>query len=139
MNILYFNPGRSVQGRRLLARLESEGFADSISVYREIEVFSERLRQSAKDWTAAVVFAPTERSLLDIYFMKYLFSGINLVLFLPDRKAVTTAVGWRCGPCSLFYADSDLSDIIDALRALKRNANSSWKPGDFEDHRYEAA
>ncbi len=139
MNILYFNPGRSVQGRRLLARLESERFADSITVYRELELFSERLRHSAKDWTAAVVFAPTERSLLDIYFMKYLFSGINLVLFLPDRKAVTTAVGWRCGPCSLFYADSDLSEIVDALRALSRSFDVRRKHDDIDDHQYEAA
>ena len=138
MNILYFNPGRSVFGRRLLARLESEGLASSITVYRDLEVFFERLRQRVKDRTIAVVVAPTESSLLDIYFMKHLFSGIDLVLILPDRQNVAAAVGWRCGPRSIFYGDSDLSEMAEALRALSRNFNIRLEPDGFE-HQYEAA
>ena len=71
--------------------------------------------------------------------MKYLFSGSNFVLFLPDRQSVTTAVGWRCGPCSILYPDCDLSEVIEALRTQAICFNSRQQPDDFEHPQYEAA
>ena len=72
MNVLYYNPGRSIAGRRLLKAVKSESVVD-VEVYRFLAPFCERLRQPLQDKTVAVVLAPTEKDLLDLYFIKHLF------------------------------------------------------------------
>ena len=134
MNILYFNPGRSITGKRLLTTIKSGGLADDVTVYRTLETFSERLRQPAEDKTIAVVLAPTEKDLLDIYFIKYLFCKVPVVLLLPDRQRDTAAIGHRCGPRSMSYIDADFSEITEAVHALGNGANFRREDDGYESY-----
>jgi len=139
MNILYFNPGRGILGKRLLATIKSKKLASDVTVYRTLDAFSKGLNQPSKDKTATIVLATTERDLLDIYSIKYLFCKTPLMLLLPDRKRDTVAIGHRCGPRSIYYIDSHLSEITRDLNALMQGANSSQESDDYEVHEYEAA
>jgi hypothetical protein len=139
MNILYFNPGRSIFGKRLLATIKSKKLSSNISVFRDLGTFSERLRQPETGQTTAIVLAPTTKDLLDIYFIKYLFCNIPIVLLLPDRQGDTAAAAHRCGSRSILYLDSDLSEIINTLHSVGKSANFRRQDDDYEDRQYEAA
>jgi hypothetical protein len=138
MNILYYNPGRSITAKRLLATIKSDGVADRVDVYRTLEAFSERLRQPAMDKTIAIVLTPTEKDLLDIYFIKHLFCRVPVVLLLPDRQRETVAVGRRCGSISISCIHSGFSEITGALQALTRGVHHDREPDGYEGHQYAA-
>jgi hypothetical protein len=134
MNILYYNPGRSIVGKRLFTTIKSERLVERVEVYRILEAFCERLRQSTKDKTVAVVLSPTEKDLLDIYFIKHLFCRVPVILLLPDRQKDTVAVGRRCGSSSISYIDAGFSEITGALQALMRGVNHDLEPDGYEGH-----
>jgi hypothetical protein len=138
MNILYYNPGRNITGKRLLATIRSDGVADHVDVYRTLDAFSERLRQPARDKTVAIVLTPTEKDLLDIYFIKYLFCKVPVILLLPDRQRDTTAIGRRCGSRSMFHIDAESSEITKALYTLGGATNFLREPDNYGDHQYAA-
>jgi hypothetical protein len=125
-------------GKKLLTTMKSKGLAHNVAVYRSLEMFSDRLRQPVKDKTIAVVLAPTEKDLLDIYFIKYLFCKMPVVLLLPDRQRDTAAIGRRCGSRFMSYIDADFKEIRETLHALGDGVNSLRQDDDFENHQYAA-
>ena len=138
MNILYYNPGRCLIGRRLLTSIKSERLANNIAIHRNLDKFSDRLRQQGNDKTIPNILAPKEEDLLDIYFIKHLFCKTPFILLLPDRKKDTMAVGYRCKPRFMFYMDTNFAEITEALHVLKESTNFRQEPDEHEYHKFAA-
>jgi len=124
MNILLYeavDEGNNKQFHRMIEDLNLEC---GLEIYRTIESLSQRLRQPEKNLTVAVLFAISNRELLDIISIKELLFNVRIILVLPDREEDTITKGHSLHPRFLTYIDGDFGDIAAVLsKMLGDNGN----------------
>ena len=132
----------------------STGLAN-VKYFSTSDDFRERLLHNLDRKTVAVVSVATEKDLIDIYFMQHLLSKVLLVLLLPDAERHTIAIGHRLHPCFMCSVNTDVSELMHALKSIAlygsppkhieqfRNPFESIMPNIFpvfaDDHREHAA
>jgi hypothetical protein len=95
----------------------STGLAN-VEYFSTTDGLRERLHRNLSQKTVAVVSVATEKDLIDIYFIQYLLSKVLLVLLLPDTERHTVAMGHRLHPCFMCSVNTDVSELIHALKSI---------------------
>lgn len=119
-----------------------------------IESLTDRLLQAASTKAIAVIYAASEKDLIDLYFIQHVLRRIEFVLLLPDTERHTIAMGHRLNPCFMNTTNIDISQIVDVVKNIAvngpvpivsnqfRNPFESLMPmtsAEFKNHMTEAA
>jgi hypothetical protein len=118
MEIAYFSTRQDLEKDGLLKAIKATLPEKQITTFSKIETLKDDLLLGPGSKTLAVLVAPTEEALLDIYCIHYLFRGISTVLVLPDNDECLQALAYRMKPNFLFYADSREEDIVSAVAEI---------------------
>lgn len=118
MEIAYFSTKQDLDNDKLLKAIKAELPGKQVSTFSEIEKLKDDLLLGPGSKTLAILVAPTEEALLDIYCIHFLFRSISTILILPDNDECLQALAYRMQPNFLFYADSKKEDIVSAIAEM---------------------
>ena len=118
MEIAYFSARQDLEKDKLLRAIKTTLPGMQITTFSEIEKLKDDLLLGPGSKTIAVLLAPTEETLVDIYCIHFLFRGISTVLVLPNNDECLQALAYRMKPNFLFYADSKEEDIVSAVAEM---------------------
>jgi len=120
MEIAYFSARQDLEKDKLLRTIKTTLPGMQITTFSEIEKLKDDLLLGPGSKTIAVLLAPTEEALVDIYCIHFLFRGMSTVLLLPNNDECLQALAYRMKPNFLFYADSKEGDIVSAVAEMSR-------------------
>ena len=119
MNVLLFiNPSSCSEKTRLLNKIESAVKDNTIELITDFKKFLKRLKRFSHTIAAAVLFAYSNDTLLDILSVKELLEDVRIILILPDRLPGTISKGHLLRPRFMTYADSDFEDVKAVLNKM---------------------
>ncbi len=81
-----------------------------------------RLWEFGAEGTIAVLLPADEEELIDVYWVKDLFSEIPVMLVLPNRDKFTEAIGYRLKPRLMCHRESNITEAVSALKNLAGSA-----------------
>ncbi len=118
MNILFYSSIKTGVGKNVQKTIEAKVSPDQIERCVSVEEISSRLRQPLGDLRIAILHVKSKEELFEIDSIKFLLSGIRIILILPDRDKDTIASGHKLFPRFVSYADSDFKDVGDVLKNM---------------------
>jgi hypothetical protein len=118
MEIAYFSTEHDIKEGKLLRAIKTVLPKEQITTFSDIEKLKDDLLLGPGSKTLAILVAPTEEALLDIYCIHFLFRGISTILILPDRDECFQALSYRMKPNFLFYTDSREADIVSVISEM---------------------
>jgi hypothetical protein len=118
MEIAYFSTERDIKEGKLLRAMKAVLPKEQITTFSDIEKLKDDLLLGPVSKTLAILVAPNEETLLDIYCVHYIFHSISTILILPDNDECLQALAFRMKPNFLFYADSKQEDIVSTLAGM---------------------
>jgi hypothetical protein len=118
MEIAYFSTDHDIKEGKLLSAMKAHLPKEQITIFSDIEKLRDDLLLGPGSKTLAVLVAPTEEVLLDIYCIHFLFRSISTILILPDHDECFQALSYRMKPNFLFYADSKQADILSVIKEM---------------------
>lgn len=84
----------------------------------DIEEFKGRIAEKRGKENLAVIVAPDEQTLIDIYFARSLLSGVSSILVLPDHERLTAALAFRIRPDHTLPAGTGAGEMAWAVRSV---------------------
>jgi hypothetical protein len=118
MEISYFSTKHDLEEDALLKAIKAVLPKEQITTYPDIEKLKDDLLLGPGSKTLAILVAPNEETLLDIYCIHFLFRSISTILILPDHDECYQALSYRMKPNFLFYADSREEDIVSVIAGM---------------------
>jgi hypothetical protein len=118
MEIAYFSTEHDIKEGKLLRAMKAVLPKEQITTFSDIEKLKDDLLLGPGSKTLAILVAPNEETLLDIYCIHFLFRSISTVLILPDHDECFQALSYRMKPNFLFYSDSKEEDIVSTLAGM---------------------
>ena len=118
MGIAYFSTEHDIKEGKLLRAMKAGLPKEQITTFSDIEKLKDDLLLGPGSKTLAILVAPTEEALLDIYCIHFLFRSISTILILPDHDECFQALSYRMKPNFLFYADSKEADIVSVMAEM---------------------
>ena len=95
MEIAYFSTEHDLKKGKLLRAIKADLPKEQITTFSDIEKLKDDLLLGHGSKTLAILVAPTEEALLDIYCIHFLFRSISTVLILPDNDECLQALAYR--------------------------------------------
>jgi hypothetical protein len=118
MEIAYFSTEHDIKEGKLLRAMKAVLPKEQITTFSDIEKLKDDLLLGPGSKTLAILVAPNEETLLDIYCIHFLFRSLSTVLILPDNDECLRALAYRMKPNFLFYADSKQADIVSVIKEM---------------------
>jgi hypothetical protein len=118
MEISYFSTKRNLEEDTLLKAMKTALPEKQIATFSDIEKLKDDLLLGPGSTILAILVAPNEETLLDIYCIHFLFRSISTVLIIPDHDECYQALSYRMKPNFLFYADSREEDIVSVIAGM---------------------
>lgn len=118
MEISYFSTKRNLEEDTLLKAMKTALPEKQIATFSDIEKLKDDLLLGPGSTILAILVAPNEETLLDIYCIHFLFRSLSTVLILPDNDECLRALAYRMKPNFLFYADSKQADILSVIKEM---------------------
>jgi hypothetical protein len=115
MDFLFFASANHDVTRRLQDMVETVVPEESRATYRDIQAFSQRLREPADVQRIVLLSASDQQDLSLIQAIRSLLSDESIIIILPDREADTIAMGHSLHPRFLTYMDSDFTELASVL------------------------
>ena len=93
MEIAYFSTEHDIKEGKLLRAMKAVLPKEQITTFSDIEKLKDDLLLGPGSKTLAILVAPNEETLLDIYCIHFLFRSISTVLILPDHDECSSSLG----------------------------------------------
>jgi hypothetical protein len=93
----------------------------NIERYASIESLTDRLIHVNGTKIMAVIYAASEKDLIDLYFMQHVLRRVEVVLLLPDTERHTIAMGHRLNPCYMCTNNTDTSHLMEVVKNIAVN------------------
>lgn len=120
MNLVLYENGMSIAGKRLLSRLSNLFHNNRAEIYHTIDSLSNRLRQPGKNHVVAVLLASDWNDLSGLFTIRDLLRDLRTIVILPDQERETILRGHELFPRFLSYADGNFGDVaVVAERMLE--------------------
>jgi hypothetical protein len=120
MDFLFFGSANQDVTRRLQELMETVVPEENRATYRDIQAFSQRLREPAEGQRIVLLSASSRQDLSLIQSIRSLLSDESIIIILPDREGDTIAMGHSLHPRFLTYVDSDFTDLAGVLLRMLR-------------------
>ncbi|OPY02818.1 MAG: hypothetical protein A4E61_01227 [Syntrophorhabdus sp. PtaB.Bin184] len=126
MEVIYFSKEGPEKTRRLLEAVGRGAGDRRMIAVSDIEEFKRQIAAKRGKENLAVIVAPDEQTLIDVYFARSLLNGVSSVLVLPDQESVTVALGFRIRPDHTLPADAGAGKIAWAVRSILRERGRGY-------------
>jgi hypothetical protein len=126
MEVIYFSKEGPELTRRLLEAVGRGAGDRRMIAVSDIEEFKRQIAAKRGKENLAVIVAPDEQTLIDVYFARSLLNGVSSVLVLPDQESVTVALGFRIRPDHTLPADAGAGKIAWAVRSILRERGRGY-------------
>lgn len=117
MKLVYFSQSWPFSGDPYLEGITKTFPRQPVTRCSNIAELKDCISSKERQRTVVVLAAFDEATLIDIYFARYWFQGMPMVLILPDREDHTRAMASRIGCCH-FFVDSGVGPVTRELRML---------------------
>ncbi len=128
MEVIYFSKERSGNACRLLEAVGRWAGERCMTAVSDIEEFKRQIAGKRGKEDLAVIVAPDEQTLIDIYFARSLLSGVSTILVLPDHERLTSALAFRIRPDHTLPADAGAGKIAWTVRSILREKGRGYTP-----------
>jgi hypothetical protein len=128
MEVICFSketPGRACRLLEAVGRWAGDRRMIAVS---DIEEFKGQIAGKRGKENLAVIVAPDEQTLIDIYFARSLLCGVSSILVLPDHERLTAALAFRIRPDHTLPADAGAGKIAWAVRSILRERGRGHTP-----------
>jgi hypothetical protein len=115
MDFLFFASANHDVTRRLQSLMETVVPEENRATYRDIQAFSQSLREPAEGQRIVLLSASSRHDLSLIQSIRNLLSDESIIIILPDREGDTIAMGHSLHPRFLTYMDSDFTELAGVL------------------------
>jgi hypothetical protein len=105
----------------------------NIESYASIDRLTDRLIHINGAKIMAVIYASSEKDLIELYFIQHLLRRVVLVLLLPDSEHDTVAMGHRLQPSFMYTINTDVSEITEAINSIIVNGSPLQTKGQFKN------
>jgi hypothetical protein len=130
MDVIYFSKERPGKACRLLEAVGRGAADERMIAVSDIEEFKRQIAGRRGKENLAVIVAPDEQTLIDVYFARSLLSGVSSILVLPDHEGLTAALAYRIRPDHTLPADAGAGKIAWAVRSILRQRGRGHAPPD---------
>ena len=90
----------------------------TIERHASIESFTDRLIHINCAKTMAVIYASSEKELINLYFSHHILRRVTVVLLLPDSERHTIALGHRLHPSFMCTTSIDVFQLVEVVRNI---------------------
>jgi hypothetical protein len=90
----------------------------AIERHASIESFTDRLIHINGAQTTAVIYASSEKELINLYFSQHILRRVTVVLLLPDSERHTIALGHRLHPSFMCTTSTDVFHVGEVVRKI---------------------
>lgn len=125
LNVILLLARPSVQAREFEASLRPVVEEGRLETFMDMGAFEARLRGPKIPPALGVVWDPCPEQLRALETRRDLFSGVRLLLVLPDDAAETVALAHRLRPAYIAYVDEGGADVLAVLERLAATAGAS--------------
>lgn len=126
MEVIYFSKETPGKACRLLEAVGRWSGGRRMTAVSDIEEFKKQIAGKRGKENLAVIVAPDEQTLIDIYFARSFLSGISSILVLPDHERLTAALAFRIRPDHTLPADAGAGRIASAVRNILRERRRGY-------------
>ncbi|MCX8110745.1 MAG: hypothetical protein N3D15_05805 [Syntrophorhabdaceae bacterium] len=124
MEIIFFNPSKSQNGRDLLEILNQyKNYYDMVTVFENANAFTKKLLTIKEKNTIAVIFVAKELDLIELYSYKHHLYRVIPILILPNNGKEIIALGLRFNPFFIISNYNDFKKIGRIISILSMNNN----------------
>ena len=85
---------------------------------RSIECLTDKLLQVVGTKAIAVIYAASEKDLVDLYFIQHFLRRVEVVLLLPDTERHIIAMGHRLNPSFMCTTSTDVFHVVEVVRNI---------------------
>jgi len=121
MNIIFYCPCNTEQGRNILGLLSRPVFRNTVRIYCSFHSLLKRLSRYDMPRALLVILTETMDELIEIYSIEHLLGEHILILGLPDKERETIAMGYRLRARFMGYLPDGSSEIQKALCGFLAN------------------
>jgi hypothetical protein len=122
MSILLYIPEPLSTAKKLLTEINTLALGETIEIYESVQEISDRLYESTRNLTAAILVIPDRQKLIEILSIREWLQDVRIILILPDRDAYTVSLGHSLFPRFISYLDNDFTDK-EVPAVLKKMCN----------------
>lgn len=119
--ILFYAADRVSDANLLGDALKSVGMGLNVDRYSSIDCFTNGLLQAASSKKIAVIYAASEKDLIDLYFIKHVMRTVEVILLLPDTERHTIALGHCLHPSFMCTTNTDVFHVAKVVRNIAVN------------------
>lgn len=116
--ILLYATNKAKDAIRFEEALASSLVGLNIERYASIERLTDRLIHAHGTKIMAVVYASSEKDLIDLYFSHHILRRAAVVLLLPDSERHTIALGHRLHPSFMCTTNTDVFHVAEVVRNI---------------------
>jgi len=126
MDIIYFNPSKSFQGKSLFEMINIyKNLEDNLIVFHSIDEFTKALMNLKEKNTIAVIFLDKEDYFLDLYPYKHYLYKVMPILILPNNRKDIVALGLRYNPFFIISNYNDFKKIAYTIKLISSNSDKN--------------
>ncbi|HOV89634.1 MAG TPA: hypothetical protein PKW07_02875 [Syntrophorhabdaceae bacterium] len=126
MDIIYFNPSKSIQGKSLFEMINIyKNLEDNLIVFHSIDEFTKALMNLKEKNTIAVIFLDKEDYFLDLYPYKHYLYKVMPILILPNNRKDIVALGLRYKPFFMISNYNDFKKIAYTIKLISSNSDKN--------------
>jgi hypothetical protein len=118
MNLLFYASLNNRNARKVFGIMQLLEKEVSLEFHRNIDLFTQRLRQPAKDIAAVVIFTANMEDIDDMCSICHFFEDIPVILVLPENGQEYIRKGHLLRPRFLTFAESSLQEIGAVLNNM---------------------
>ncbi len=138
MDIIYFNPSKSAQGKKLYDMMNIyKNSEDNLIVLHTTDEFTKKLVALKEKKAIAVIFIDKEDDFLELYDFKHHLYKVIPILILPDNKNDTIALGLRYNPFFMISNYIDFKKIAYTIKII--SSNNDKNATNFNTHVFKPA